>query len=289
MAISSCVCTSLTAHWDGDTILFLTDANGLNVDYKIGLDGEVNRDVSFTGLNTYDRDGSGFILQTSNTTGNSAMNPLDPTTGSSPYVPASSGYTASTFVPYPYSRSDGFFWNIFGINSDPSSPGMQISGVRAFDPTLTTWTTPDAYAGEVHDPASRMPYMWNKNNPYVYSDPSGYCVWDLCIGEAFGAAELVMMATAMVGSYVAGQELKQAVNDASLKKSESEHTKDARPSTEEKHEKGQARQQQDGSPNGEKGDERRFAHRKRPPGKTGKWPPSNKGTDENSASSKKKD
>ena len=36
------------------------------------------------------------------------------------------------------------------------------------------WTTPDAYAGDVHDPMSQKPYMWNGNNPVQYSDPSGY-------------------------------------------------------------------------------------------------------------------
>ena len=36
------------------------------------------------------------------------------------------------------------------------------------------WTTPDAFAGEVHDPATQKSYMWNGNNAVSYSDPSGY-------------------------------------------------------------------------------------------------------------------
>ena len=47
-------------------------------------------------------------------------------------------------------------------------------GVRTFDPAVGQWNTPDAYAGTVHDPMSQKPYMWNRNNPYAYSDPSGY-------------------------------------------------------------------------------------------------------------------
>jgi hypothetical protein len=35
-------------------------------------------------------------------------------------------------------------------------------------------TSPDAYAGYVHDPMSQKPYMWNRNNPYEYSGPSGF-------------------------------------------------------------------------------------------------------------------
>lgn len=51
-----------------------------------------------------------------------------------------------------------------------------------------------------------------------------------------------------------------------------EHTKDARPSTKEKHEKGQARKTKDRK--GEKGDSRRRDPRKRPPDwKKGPWPP----------------
>ena len=64
-----------------------------------------------------------------------------------------------------YTHSDGF-----------ESPLGRIQGVRAMDPYYGTWKSPDAYAGDVHDPLSQKPYMWNNNNPYVYSDPSGY-VW----------------------------------------------------------------------------------------------------------------
>ena len=54
--------------------------------------------------------------------------------------------------------------------------GLQISGVRAYDPNLAAWTTPDAYEGEIHDPASQQKYMWNHGNPVDYEDPTGYCV-----------------------------------------------------------------------------------------------------------------
>ena len=60
-------------------------------------------------------------------------------------------------------RSDGYS---DGINT--------FQGVRAYDPNMNQWTTPDAYAGDVHDPMSQKPYMWNGNNPVQYSDPSGY-------------------------------------------------------------------------------------------------------------------
>lgn len=43
---------------------------------------------------------------------------------------------------------------------------------------MNQWTMPDAYAGDVHDPMSQKPYMWNGNNPITYADPSGYDIHD---------------------------------------------------------------------------------------------------------------
>jgi hypothetical protein len=45
---------------------------------------------------------------------------------------------------------------------------------RTYDPTSGQWLTPDAYAGDVHDPMTQKPFMWNNNNPVQWSDPSGY-------------------------------------------------------------------------------------------------------------------
>jgi hypothetical protein len=60
-------------------------------------------------------------------------------------------------------REDGYF-----------DGTVAIQGVRAFDPNMNQWTTPDAYSGDVHDPMSQHPYMWNENNPVQYQDPRGY-------------------------------------------------------------------------------------------------------------------
>jgi hypothetical protein len=51
---------------------------------------------------------------------------------------------------------------------------IQINGVRAIDPTVGAWTTPDAYEGDVHDPMSQQKYMFNRNNGIDYSDPTGF-------------------------------------------------------------------------------------------------------------------
>jgi RHS repeat-associated protein len=75
----------------------------------------------------------------------------------------------------------------------PKSDGLNdgqntFQGVRTYDPQAGTWTTPDAYHGNVHDPMSQKPYMWNKNNPYAYLDPSGYDVIMLIDPNSAGPA-----------------------------------------------------------------------------------------------------
>jgi YD repeat-containing protein len=56
--------------------------------------------------------------------------------------------------------------------------GGVVQGARTFDPTSGQWLTPDAYAGDVRDPMSQKPFMWNGNNPVQFSDPSGYYWFD---------------------------------------------------------------------------------------------------------------
>jgi hypothetical protein len=53
------------------------------------------------------------------------------------------------------------------------APFGTVQGVRVSN-DFAQWTSPDAYAGDVHDPLSEKPYMLNRNNPYEYSDPTGY-------------------------------------------------------------------------------------------------------------------
>ncbi len=59
------------------------------------------------------------------------------------------------------------------------------------------WTSPDAYAGNVHDPMSQKPFMYNRNNTYEYSDPSGNCIEDLCVGEVAAGSILLRFGPAI--------------------------------------------------------------------------------------------
>src|SRR6185312_1517040 len=60
-------------------------------------------------------------------------------------------------------RPDGYAW---GLGT--------LQGTRTFDSSAGTWTTPDAYGGDIHDPGSLKSYMWNGNNAVGYADPTGY-------------------------------------------------------------------------------------------------------------------
>jgi RHS repeat-associated protein len=48
-------------------------------------------------------------------------------------------------------------------------------------------------------------YAYTRNNPLRYTDPSGHCIWDLCIIEGVGLVEItiIMGATAIYATYYA--------------------------------------------------------------------------------------
>jgi RHS repeat-associated protein len=72
-------------------------------------------------------------------------------------------YGTATTLLLDATRQDGYY-----------DGSITIQGARAYDPNMNQWTTPDAYSGDVRDPMSQHPYMWNSNNPVSYGDPSGF-------------------------------------------------------------------------------------------------------------------
>jgi RHS repeat-associated protein len=194
-------------HWNGDQILFSTTQTGANGtwiadDIKIGMDGDITpQDPKYQGLTFYDRGPDGYVMGCHNATGANYVgigsgnytyhiggssvgsspctlpgNQLPATTGK---MPASiqwgsqfgNGTPGGTIMGVP--RPDGY---AYGWGT--------LQGVRTYDGAAGTWTTPDAYAGDVDDPASQKSYMWSGNNPVSYSDPSGY--FTLCTSCAQG-------------------------------------------------------------------------------------------------------
>jgi RHS repeat-associated protein len=46
-------------------------------------------------------------------------------------------------------------------------------------------------------------FAYSLNNPVLYTDPSGHCIWDLCIVEGIGLVELGILAVATIATTVA--------------------------------------------------------------------------------------
>src|ERR1039458_4422386 len=82
--------------------------------------------------------------------------------------------------------------------------GNTFQGVRSQDSNTGQWSTPDAYAGDVSDPMSQKPFMYDGNNPIAYSDPSGYQTIEEDeeevggdVGEGYALAELESVSAEM--------------------------------------------------------------------------------------------
>jgi YD repeat-containing protein len=176
-------------HYIGDVPLFGTDAQG-NLSIKI----EALADIDPTGqLTVWDRDYAG-LLQTGHNNviygsinlGNVVQQAGKPSsifkgsTNSSICPPAGGACVIASFLPY--TRLEGFDYQ-----------GLTFQGDRALENASGQWTTPDAYEGDVHDPMSQKPFMWDRNNPYQYSDPTGFFPQELaqcdCIGHGFYSVE----------------------------------------------------------------------------------------------------
>jgi hypothetical protein len=168
-----------SVHYDGDRVLFITDASGALWLAKI----ETLANYSAGSLQIVDRDVSGKYASKHNgafyggvSLGSTLYKNKDQPAVSIPQIFWGStndplcgprtGSTAATCAPagnFEYDRLEGFEYF-----------GLTMQGARAVDESTGKWTTPDAYAGDVHDPLSQKPFMWDRNNAYAYSDPSGF-------------------------------------------------------------------------------------------------------------------
>ena len=152
-------------HYDGNVPLFFTDTTGALTEVKL----EAVADITGAGLSVWDRDMSGLAKAGHNSGYYSSID-LGETMwrgqgGMQPLQIAFLGSANSSNLPalFLYKRLDGFDYS-----------GLTFQGVRAMENATGQWTTPDAYAGDVHDPMSQKAFMWDRSNPYEYGDPSGY-------------------------------------------------------------------------------------------------------------------
>jgi YD repeat-containing protein len=183
-----------TLFWDEDEVLFTVNAAGQIDDIKVADFADYVPGASAP-LTVWDRDINGQTRGCHNAQGAGNANSL-----ANQNPPLFCSAVASTFT-FPTfggnSTAVGRGGMLLIQKDDGFSDGQNtFQGVRTYDPQAGVWTTPDAYHGDVHDPMSQKPYMWNRNNPYEYSDPSGYCFEDLCVGEALFALGLALLRAA---------------------------------------------------------------------------------------------
>jgi YD repeat-containing protein len=188
-------------HWDGNRLLFANNGStGALDDIKIDVQGDIlPQDGGYKGLTFYDRGPGGVVVGCHNATGASFAGLGDSWNQiffrnqvTVYYSPCSQGATGQepTSIkwfgsPYTLTANSqlGSAMGLGGVlgmsRTDGFTDGFDtIQGIRAYDNTAGSWTTPDAYAGDVHDPETQKSYMWNGNNPVNYADPSGYYIFD---------------------------------------------------------------------------------------------------------------
>jgi hypothetical protein len=190
-----------TLHWDGDILVFQTNASGQFDDIKIGTSGDIAPlDPSFTGLTFWDRGPGGAVTFCHNSGGTSYIGYISPTAAVG-LITCGGSYLQSNGSTFTFAEPSSFVWSSAPFDLGPGAkvrrPSYQVGigqgallgmfrtdgmtdglntlqGTRMMDSTAGTWTTPDAYAGDVDDPGSQKSYMWNNNDAVAYSDPSGY-------------------------------------------------------------------------------------------------------------------
>jgi len=83
-------------------------------------------------------------------------------------------------------------------------------GTRLYDPVLGRFLQPDPIIPEAYNTLAFDRYQYVYSNPVRYTDPSGHCIWDLCIIEGIGLVELALVvgggATAIYAATPAGRE-----------------------------------------------------------------------------------
>ena len=175
-------------------------------DYYDGAGNRVGQ-VTWNGINTYAYDGLNIILE-ANYTGHSTtltkrfyaggMQVAEMVNSTRYYVHEDAlGSTmlvttgaavkfSSNYVPY------GMNWAVTGkeelqYTGRPldSATGLYYMGARYYDPTTGRFVTEDSYQGNVNDPITLNRYLYARDNPMRYTDPTGHMLATTMLDGAF--------------------------------------------------------------------------------------------------------
>ncbi|MDQ6733368.1 MAG: hypothetical protein M3Z35_04500, partial [Nitrospirota bacterium] len=155
-----------TLHWDGNQLLYTSNASGIVDNVKAGKLADINPSTSK--MIVLDRDPSGVVVSTHNSEGFSGWNPPDAYGQRCPAgpPPSSSAYASA------------YLTTSFAKISEPAIDGITdgnnvIQGGHAYDAKAGQWTTPDKFAGRNSNLLTQKPYVWNSNNALQFNDPTG--------------------------------------------------------------------------------------------------------------------
>jgi YD repeat-containing protein len=172
--------------WDGSDLLAQCgywSPQAQCATYGFSVEGLANYTPSNGYTSVQDRDLSGQVVASHDAMSFSGMKPIGRNSRTYFYpglwasaAPNSASLETAGGLPGPATILAGSKIAIDGWTFDNNT----WQGVRTYDASVGQWNTPDAFAGNVHDPMSQKPYMWNRNNPYAYSDPSGFAYEPAC-------------------------------------------------------------------------------------------------------------
>jgi len=122
--------------------------------------------------------------------------PLNP-----PAVTFSAEYTPFG-EPYAVEGTEGFRFT--GEQHDAAT-GFTHLRARQYDPVTGRFASEDPLAGSAALPQTQNPYAYAVNDPVGFSDPSGTCIWDLCIGEALLVLAIIGIVAAVATHHASPQ------------------------------------------------------------------------------------
>ena len=82
---------------------------------------------------------------------------------------------------------------------------------RYYSSTLGRFVSPDTYVPENQGVQAWDRYAYTNNNPINYTDPSGHCIWDLCIMEGVGLVEVsLVVLTAITAAWYSNPDIRES-------------------------------------------------------------------------------
>jgi RHS repeat-associated protein len=171
-------------HWNGNEELFSSDVSGDTDDFKFDTDGDiVPNDEDYTSITMWDRDLFGDVGGAHNASASPVGN--SKWMSESPYTPCAGGPVERGASPSTYKGPAAFGGPLYASCENLSALAFEarpdgqatslgvLQGDRYYNPGTASWTSADQTASLSGDPIGDLPYIYDRNDPSRYFDPSG--------------------------------------------------------------------------------------------------------------------